>query len=64
MKPKTQKSLPSAWEKFKRNGDNKNEVKLFSFENIIEIYFSSLISSEGGKEGEQNREEGEMAQKK
>ena len=44
MKPKTQKSLLSTWDKFKRNGDNTNEVKLFSFENIIEI--SSLISSE------------------
>ena len=44
MKPKTQKSLLSTWDKFKRNGDNTHEVKLFSFENIIEI--SCLISSE------------------
>ena len=44
MKPKTQKLLVSTWDKFKRNGDNTNEVKLFSFENIIEI--SSLISTE------------------
>ena len=38
MKPKTQQSLLSAWDKFKRNRDNTNEVKLFSFENIIEIF--------------------------
>ena len=44
IKPKTQKLLLSTWDKFKRNGDNTSEVKLFSFENIIEI--SSLISSE------------------
>ena len=44
MNPKNQKSVLSTWDKFKRNRDNTNEVKLFSFENIIEI--SSLISSE------------------
>ena len=35
MKRKTQQSLLSAWDKFKRNRDNTNKVKMFSFENII-----------------------------
>ena len=44
MKRKTQQSLLSAWDKLKRNRDDTNDGKLFSFKNAIKI--SSLIFSE------------------